>query len=136
MRISRPGFDAETEPLGSQGISFDSRENDFGIFHQRGVWNFGDPIITFPTLPFVPLVSIQRVDNVNRIRTEDITQTNNVVGAIPYFATPFVGIVTVSTLEIRVFTVPYYSINTSSTYYNGSSLLTRFLYTIFAIQVP
>jgi hypothetical protein len=129
LRVSRPGFDAETEPSGSKNIAFDSRLNDFGIFHQRGVWNWGDPIITFPTLPFVPLVTIQRVDSSNRIRVEEALITPNVVGTIPYVATPFVAIVTVSTLEIRQFTIPYYSIN-------FTGLLTKFLYTVFAIETP
>jgi len=129
LRVSRPGFDAETEPAGSKGISFDSRRNDFGIFHQRGVWTWGDPTITFPTLPFVPLFMIQRVDSSNRIRTEEVIVKPNVVGAIPYSTTPFVGIVTVSSLEIRQFTNPYYAPD-----YTG--FLTKFLYTIFAIETP
>lgn len=127
LRVSRPGFDVETEPLGSEGIAFDSRLEDFGIIHARGVWNWGSPIITFPTLPYVPLAMFSRVDSDNRIVFPQVERVLTQINNAAHSTTPFVGIVTQSTFEIRLMNNPYYGFNTGG-------LLTRFFYTIFAIS--
>lgn len=122
LRVSRPGYDVSTEPLGSSGISFDSRLNDFGIIHQQGIMGYGT--INFPTLPYIPLASIQRIGSGGEIFTQDIIETN--INAAKHWSTPFVGILTQSSLTIRTMNVPYYY---------ATFPTTRWLYTIYAIEV-
>lgn len=126
LRVSKPGFDVETEPLGSDNISFDSRLNDFGIIHAQGIWNWGDPIITFTPLPYVPLVSVARIDSENRIRYEDTIQVT--IGTAIHWTTPWVAIVSESTLLIRKLDNPWYGFSVPTP--------SKFLYTVFAIETP
>lgn len=123
LRVSRPGFDVTTESLGSLNIAFDSREDDFGIILRKGIWNWGDPVITFPTLSYVPLVSILRIDTSGRVINEDMIAAAN--GYSLNWTSPFVGIVTTSSLTIQVLSNPFYSFSPSAT---------RWIYSIYAIQ--
>lgn len=123
LRVARPGYDVFNEPLGSAGIAFDTRLNDFGIIHAQGVTTLGT--VVFTTLPYVPLASIHRIDASNRIITEDTIQTQ--IGSAVHWCTPFVGLVTQNTLTIRTFDIPYYTAN-------FAAVNTRWLYTIYAIE--
>lgn len=123
LRVSRPGYDVGAEPLGSKNIAFDSRLTDFGIIHQQGIWSWGGGTITFPTLPYIPLASILRIDSSGRIINEDMYAAAN--GSSLNWTTPFVAIVTTSTLTIRTLDNPWYTISPSAT---------RWIYTIYAID--
>jgi hypothetical protein len=96
---------------------------DFGIIHQQGVWSWGGGVITFPTLPYIPLASILRIDSAGKIINQDVYIANN--GTSQNWCTPFVGIVTTSTLTIRTLDNPWYTISPSAT---------RWIYTVYAIE--
>lgn len=122
LRVSRPGYSVQGEPLGSQGIAFDSRLNDFGLVHQQGLMGLGT--ISFPELPFIPLATIARIDGNNAVINNDVVAT--AIGSALHWSTPFVGIITTSTLEVRPMTIDYYT---------PSFPVTRWLYTVYAIEV-
>lgn len=121
VRVSRPGFDVLNEPLGSPGIAFDSRLDDFGIIHAQGIMGVG--VIGFPALPYVPLASINRIDGSSAIITEDVQQRQFGTSDLHWY-TPYVGVVTPSSLQIMPLPVPYYTLSLPGGI---------FMYTIWAI---
>lgn len=123
LRVSRPGYSVQAEPLGSFGIAFDSRLTDFGIIHQQGVMGYGT--VTFPILPYVPLATICRIDDGNYLWPQDVVETSFSAPSLRHWVTPFVGLVTSSSLTIR----------TLDTFYGVAWPATRWLYTIYAIEV-
>lgn len=121
LRVSRPGYNVLTEPLGSKGISFDSRLVDFGIVHAQGAAFLNTPV-SFPALPYVPLATIHRIGG-SLIYTEDVVRTN--IGNAVHFATPYVALVSTSSLVVIPQSVPFYGIA-----FPGG----MFMYTVYAIE--
>ena len=62
MRVSRAGYSAQSEALGSANISFDTRLQDIGTVIAAGLIQCGAGPVYFPggSLDYVPLVQLQQ----------------------------------------------------------------------------
>ena len=58
FRVSRPGYDALTEPFGSRNISLDSRLANIGAVVAAGVAQVDGATVSFPAMNYVPCAVI------------------------------------------------------------------------------
>lgn len=123
MRVSLPGFDVTTEPLGSSNISFDTRTNEMGTVIASGLATVGGAAVVFPTMPYVPLVQIFRWDGTNCI----INDVHFQGGSVDHWWLPVIAVVSASTMSLVAYTNPFY--NTAS-YFNPAGQ--SYLYSIYA----
>jgi hypothetical protein len=126
LRVSKEGFNVRTEPLGSRNISFDSRLLEMGTVIQSGLWVFGSGLITFPTMAYAPIVSIQQCDGAGQLLPLPRGRFDQ-INAHHTFS-PIVGIVTLNTLEIRQYAIPWY--DTGSVFGYGGTI---WQYTIYGM---
>lgn len=101
-RTSRQGYDVETEPLGSSGISFDSRLTDIGTVVASGVIVCGAGKVYFPAMNYVPVAKISYWNGSDALPGDWIFRTQ--FTSFPnHFWIPAVAIVTNQSIEVAAF---------------------------------
>lgn len=123
-RTSRPGYDVLTEPLGSSGISFDSRLTDIGTVVAAGLIQCGGSPVYFPEMNYVPIVQIfpwdgTYLDGYNQYINWSVTS--------PHIWIPAIALVSTSYLQVIAYTNPWFDVTLS---YNPTG--TYFLYFVLA----
>lgn len=127
LRISRPGFDAITEPFGSAGISFDTRLANVGAVIAAGIGTVGGSPILFPqTLTYVPIVGIYLL-SAGALVFQELAHIDNSESAAGHVWKPVVALVTNSSLQLIAYTNSFW--NTLS-FYNPTGQ--SFAYFVFA----
>lgn len=122
LRSSLPGYDVLNEPFGSPNINFDTRLTSIGTVIKSGLIKCGGDAVTFPTMPYVPIVSIAAWDKTD-LRTEQTVFSSD----LGHAWLPSVAIVTNSSIKVVAYITPFY---TTTDYYNPNG--SDFLYYIFA----
>lgn len=125
FRVSKPGYDAITEPVGSDNIALDTNMDFIGSVVASGLVQCGGSAVSFPTMPYIPIFFIYPWDGTS-LTLYNIRNFTN--GVRIHSWVPAVGIIDQSSLTVRAFEVPYY--NTKSFYNPDGSW---FAYSIFAI---
>lgn len=106
FRVSKPGFNVETEPFGSAGISFDSRLSDIGTVVASGLVQCGGSAVSFPTMPYVPIVRIFPWDGL-RMNAYNVKAFFN--GQLYHTWRPAIAIVTDSSIRVVAYTNPFFN---------------------------
>lgn len=134
MRVSRPGYSAQNEALGSANISFDTRLQDIGTVIAAGLIQCGAGPVYFPggALDYVPLVQLQQWNGSSLALPYSVQAIWGNLGSSYSLHQwyPAIAKVTTSSIEVIAFTLPYY--NTLS-FYNPNGLY--FVYSVFASRV-
>jgi hypothetical protein len=126
FRVSKPGYDAVTEPVGSDNIALDTNMDFIGSVVASGLVQCGGSSVTFPTMSYVPIFFIYPWDGTSLTLYNIRTFTN---GARVHAWIPALGIITESSLTVRGFDIAYY--NTRG-FYNPDG--TWFAYSVFATE--
>jgi hypothetical protein len=125
VRTALPTFDVLTEAVGSRNISFDTRLSEIGTVIASGLATVGGASVTFPTMPYVPIVQIYRWDgtdcHINDVHFEG--------GSVDHWWLPVMAVVTTSTLTLQPFTTRWFN---TAAYFNPSGA--AYLYSIFASE--
>lgn len=114
FRVSRPGYDAILEPLGSRNISFDSRLANIGSVVAFGLAQCDGAAIPFPPMNYVPVAAIFPLIGSTAVLGRGLlkiyTYKNKQQGAdVSHYYSPIIGIVTSSYIRIASYTNPFYS---------------------------
>ena len=133
MRVSRAGYSAQSEALGSANISFDTRLQDIGTVIAAGLIQCGAGPVYFPggSLDYVPLVQLQQWNGSSLMvpfSASKIWESGQQYSRHQWY--PAIAKVTTSSVEVIAFTLPYYS---TTSFYNPSGLY--FVYSVFASRV-
>lgn len=124
FRVSKPGYDAVTEPVGSDNIALDTNMDFIGAVVASGLVQCGGSPVTFPNMGYIPIFFIYPWDG-SSLTLYNIRKFTN--GFRTHSWIPAVGIITTSTLTVRRFELAYY--NTLG-FYNPDG--TWFAYSVFA----
>jgi len=135
-RISKPGYDAGTEPFGSRNISLDTRLSYLGSVIAAGLIQCGGGAISFgATLDYVPIVQIKLWDGTYLRRTDFVNKNpapsgayTLLIGGYRHAFIPAVAIVTTSTVQVVQYTIPFYD---TTSFYNANGQY--YFYTVYAI---
>jgi hypothetical protein len=126
IRVSRPGYDVLTEPLGSTGISFDSRLTDIGTVIAAGLIACGGSPVYFPTMNYVPIVKINFWDGNLYEDHEFANAAGGTASSHRWY--PAIGVVTTNSLSVIAYPGPTFN---PVAFYNPNGQY--YLYSIFAV---
>lgn len=128
LRVSKPGYDVVSEPLGSANIPFDSRSSYLGAAIASGLIICGGSSVNFGPLDYVPLVQIKRWDGSYLQGSDGVYTMPDGAIADGRVWIPAIGVVTTSSLTVTAYTNPFYA---TTSYYDPNGAY--YHYIIFGI---